>query len=168
MVLGNHESFHVCMTFVVCPLEIVRLTGMPIFMGDGTGCNGYLICAAHVGDYPEQILVIYMKSGKCPICAIPHNQSGDPAATCAPHKMGPVLAALNTLHLVEPGQYKLACLAAGIKPVQQLYWKNLLFLNIFWAITPDILHQLFQGIIQHLILWLCSLLGDEEIDKCYK
>ncbi|KAF8988128.1 hypothetical protein BDQ17DRAFT_1393427 [Cyathus striatus] len=34
-------------------------------------------------------------------------------------------------------------------------------------ITPDILHQLFQGVIKHVIGWVCSAVGDTKIDaKC--
>ncbi|KAG1760406.1 hypothetical protein EDD22DRAFT_980615 [Suillus occidentalis] len=37
-------------------------------------------------------------------------------------------------------------------------------LNIFQAVTPDILHQLYQGLIKHLHGWLAEACGSAEID----
>ncbi|KAH9165378.1 hypothetical protein EDB89DRAFT_1807261, partial [Lactarius sanguifluus] len=38
------------------------------------------------------------------------------------------------------------------------FWESLLLVNIFISITPDILHQMLQGVIKHLITWLtCSM-----------
>jgi hypothetical protein len=34
----------------------------------------------------------------------------------------------------------------------------------FLAITPDVLHQLYQGVIKHLVDWLRQACGDNEID----
>ena len=62
-----------------------------------------------------------------------------------------------------------ACEAARIKPIQQLFWKNLPFVNIFCSITPDILHQLYQGVVKHLISWIQHAYGDAEIDaRCHR
>ncbi|KAJ7495682.1 hypothetical protein B0H11DRAFT_2155917 [Mycena galericulata] len=36
--------------------------------------------------------------------------------------------------------------------------------NIFQAISPDILHRLYQGVIKHLIAWLTECVGEAEID----
>lgn len=45
------------------------------------------------------------------------------------------------------------------------FWERLPFTNIFLSITPDILHQLHQGISKYLIRWLIQFWG-EEIDAC--
>lgn len=44
------------------------------------------------------------------------------------------------------------------------FWKDLPYANPFRSITPDVLHQLYQGIIKHLISWIIEAYGAEEID----
>ncbi|KAG1831486.1 hypothetical protein EV424DRAFT_1342862 [Suillus variegatus] len=51
------------------------------------------------------------------------------------------LAAFKDRNLV----FVCACTAAGIKPIIHPFWEDLPFTNIFRAITPDVLHQLYQG-----------------------
>ncbi|KAK7439988.1 hypothetical protein VKT23_017241 [Stygiomarasmius scandens] len=60
--------------------------------------------------------------------------------------------------------FRQACRGAGIKPIQQPYWKNLPFVNIFQSIAPDVLHQLYQGVLKHLIGWLKTICTPQEID----
>ncbi|KAJ7429549.1 hypothetical protein B0H11DRAFT_2405437 [Mycena galericulata] len=60
--------------------------------------------------------------------------------------------------------YSKACAAAGIKPVVHPFWENLPYTNIFTSITSDILHQLYQGIIKHLIAWIKEVYGEAELD----
>ncbi|KAJ6605728.1 hypothetical protein B0H10DRAFT_2311298 [Mycena sp. CBHHK59/15] len=57
-----------------------------------------------------------------------------------------------------------ACAEAGIKPIYHPFWEGLPYTNIFQAISPDILHQLYQGIVKHLIAWLKACCGEAEID----
>ena len=57
-----------------------------------------------------------------------------------------------------------ACREAGVKPIQHPFWENLLFLNIYQSIAPDILYNLYQGIVKHLISWIWAICGDDEID----
>ena len=52
---------------------------------------------------------------------------------------------------------------AGIKSVQCVFWKNLPYIDIYRSITPDILHQLYQGLLKHLIGWIRAVCGDAEI-----
>lgn len=57
-----------------------------------------------------------------------------------------------------------ACLDAGIKPIFEPYWTDLPFADPFLSITPDILHQLYQGVIKHLVLWVKTAFSESEID----
>ncbi|KAF8266736.1 hypothetical protein EI94DRAFT_1802602 [Lactarius quietus] len=50
------------------------------------------------------------------------------------------------------------------KPVFHPLWKSLPLVNIFVSTTPDILHQLLQGVLKHLIMWLIVTFGPMEID----
>jgi hypothetical protein len=61
-------------------------------------------------------------------------------------------------------EFKKACEEAGIKPIYHPFWEQLPYMHIFCFITPDILHQLYQGVIQHLISWLKGCCRAAEIN----
>ncbi|KAF8906944.1 hypothetical protein CPB84DRAFT_1844079 [Gymnopilus junonius] len=46
------------------------------------------------------------------------------------------------------------------------FWKDLPYTNIHKSITPDVLHQLYQGIFKHLIGWCQRILGEKVLDQC--
>ncbi|KAJ3738205.1 hypothetical protein EV360DRAFT_58335, partial [Lentinula raphanica] len=56
------------------------------------------------------------------------------------------------------------CRNVNLKPVQHPFWETLPYTNIFRSITPDILHQLYQGVMKHLISWLSNICGADEMD----
>jgi len=64
----------------------------------------------------------------------------------------------------DPGGFLIACKNAGVKPVVNPFWKDLPYIHIYCSITPDILHQLYQGIMKHLIRWIIQACGAAEID----
>ena len=53
---------------------------------------------------------------------------------------------------------------AGVKPIIHPFWENLPYCDIHWCITPDILHQLLQGLIKHLTNWIKSAFDANELD----
>ena len=65
--------FHYGKKSIVKPLEVAGREGINLVSGDGAVRRCYLILAAYVGDYPEQVLVSIMKSRNCPICPAPCN-----------------------------------------------------------------------------------------------
>ncbi|KAJ7451993.1 hypothetical protein FB451DRAFT_1524612 [Mycena latifolia] len=162
-VLAN--VFHACMSFILAPLQEPGVTGLPLTSGDGVTRRGHPIYATFVGDYPEQCLVAAIKTGECPTCEVPRDELGeDPEETAFPLRdLERILAALDTLD-EGPAIYAKACAEAGIKPIFRPFWEGLPYTNIFRSISPDILHQLYQGIIKHLISWLKAACGEEEID----
>jgi len=88
---------------------------------------------------------------------------GDRNAARPPRDDTPIREALNC---IKDGVqvFTRACTDAGIKPIQEPFWKNLPFVNIYDSVTPDILHQLYQGFIKHLISWLKTCCGTAELD----
>uniref|UniRef100_D8Q251 Uncharacterized protein n=3 Tax=Schizophyllum commune (strain H4-8 / FGSC 9210) TaxID=578458 RepID=D8Q251_SCHCM len=45
------------------------------------------------------------------------------------------------------------------------FWKSLPFTDIHAAITPDVLHQLYQGVLKHLIAWCNACMSPDELDR---
>ncbi|KAJ3007938.1 hypothetical protein NUW54_g3348 [Trametes sanguinea] len=156
--------FHACMSRVLAPLSSTGISGMYFSSGDGVVRRGHPILATYVGDYPEQLLVTCCKNGECPKCKVPRNDLGDAADTSRPLRdLGEVLDALAAL---DEGSlaFTRACREIGIKAIQDPFWENLPYTNIFVAITPDVLHQLYQGVVKHLVAWLQLAYGPDEMD----
>jgi hypothetical protein len=57
-----------------------------------------------------------------------------------------------------------ACFNTGVKPVYRPFWELLPHCDIYLSITPDVLHQLLQGVMKHLIGWVVSAFGPAEIN----
>ena len=155
--------FHHCMQYIVKPMESARHDGILLVSGDGAVRRCFLILVAYVGDYPEQTLVMLVKNSNCPICPAPCKNIGDWESKLEPCNTQKIIEVLNS---VDRGATKFskACAEVGIKPVQCVFWKNLPFVDIYHSLTPDILHQLYQGILKHLISWIRVACGDAEID----
>jgi hypothetical protein len=73
---------------------------------------------------------------------------------------------LDIYKLANDDAFHAACCEAGLKPVYWPFWEPLLLANIFISITPDILHQLLQGVMKHLVVWLTNprAFGQADID----
>ena len=157
--------FHVCMSQILEPLETVGTDGLPMVSGDGVICQIHPILTVYIGDYPEQVLVTSVKTGECPTCPVPCGSLGD-SQDYDCHDLDEVLAALDSFETVDPHDYANACRDAGIKPIHHPFWQDLPYLHIFCSITPDILHQLYQGVLKHLLKWVKSMFGVIKIDAC--
>lgn len=128
--------------------------------GDGVVRRCHPLLAAFVGDYPEQCLVTCTKH--CPMCPTPQDDLGDDSSLPI-RFLEPVLEALSTVD-DGPNIYSNACKEAGIKPVVHPFWENLPYVHIFQSITPDVLHQLYQGVVKHVVQWISDTFGSAEID----
>jgi hypothetical protein len=154
--------FHSCMRKILQPLELAGVDGVEMVSGDGVVRRCHPILAVFVGDYPEQVLVSCCKYTTCPKCTIPVDKLGD-NCTSRLRDLGAILNALSTLD-DDLTAYNLNCANAGIKPVSEPFWQHLPYVNIYRSITSDILHQLYQGIVKHLLSWLKEAFDPIEID----
>ncbi|KAG1820104.1 hypothetical protein EV424DRAFT_1472488 [Suillus variegatus] len=127
------------------------LDGIVMKSGDGILCHGHPLFSCFIGDYPEQVLATGVKATE----SMPH-----------PFEMRNLDAVLDALAAIdhEDIEFVHACREAGIKPIIHPFWEPLPYTNIFQAITPDVLHQLYQGLIKHLLGWLAEAFGAAEID----
>lgn len=152
------------MRFILEPLTTLGISGLHLTSGDGAVRDCHPILAAYIGDYPEQVLITCVKTGECPTCPIPRKGIGDPDLVQPPRDIEEILDAIEVLDYSDPQDFNRACKSVGIKPIQRPFWQHLPFLNIYRSITPDLLHQLYQGNIKHLLGWLREACGEDEID----
>ncbi|KAJ3818442.1 hypothetical protein F5880DRAFT_1491390 [Lentinula raphanica] len=153
--------FHACMGSLLRPLRSAGINGVVLASGDGIKRRCHPILAAYVGDYPEQILVTCGYSGNSPVCLVEKGSLGD--YPCTADLRDPVVA-VEAAKSIGTDEWTQLCVDANIKPVQHPFWEDLPYTNIFAAVTPDILHQLYQGVMKHLILWITNIVGAAEIN----
>ena len=160
--------FHACLHRIMKPLVDIGVHGMVMKDGMGTARRVHPILAAFVGDYPEQVLVTGVKYTECPKCTVSPEELGKKDATSTPRNMLDIRAALLLVN-GNLKDYKAACEAAGIKPIYP-FWAELPYADIFQSITPDILHQLHQGLFRHIFSWIFhpNAYGAAEIDARFR
>ncbi|KAF8261683.1 hypothetical protein EI94DRAFT_1888976 [Lactarius quietus] len=96
----------------------------------------------------------------------------DPWGLCVPTALeaaptwGTPLASISELHSGRWWWYKFKEAWDALNPTYHLFWEGLPFTNIFLSITPDVLHQLHQGIAKHLVCWLAQLRSEEINTQC--
>ncbi|KAG6905733.1 hypothetical protein DXG01_001083 [Tephrocybe rancida] len=162
--------YHACMKHALKPLESAGINGVFMTTGDSLMRCFHPIVACVVTDYPEQYLTACTYNGECPTCPAPRNSLGDHDKDTPPglHDLSSILEILDSFE-TDPAGFLQACKGAGIKPIVDPYWKDLPYVHIYRSITPDILHQLYQGILKHLIHWVIDTHGAPEIDaRCQR
>src|ERR1700677_5065598 len=156
--------FHSCMHRVLLPLESYGETGIAMATGDGIWYRCHPILATFIGDYPEQSLVACTSNGRCPKCMVPRDEIG--SGSRFPLRNFGDAVRIYSLSDHNPTAFHAACRNASLKPTYHPFWESLPFTNIFLSITPDILHQLHQGILKHMVTWLAELRCDEIDTRC--
>jgi hypothetical protein len=162
--------FHSCLQHILHPLVDAGVHGIAMSDGMGTICRVHPLLAVYIGDYPEQVLVTGIKTGECPKCDVSRKELGN--IPQEPSKARDILSVHDALCKFDTGSYREfvdACKAVRIKPIAKPFWHQLPFVDIFQSITPDILHQLLQGVFKHMISWLDQAYGSAEIDaRCQR
>ena len=158
---ASQNLFHACMQQILCPLEKAGAEGVQMKSSDGLVRQCHPILAVYAGDHPEQSLISCTTG--CPK-GTPSGPLGE-NIPCHPCDVDDILEALDEYDLVEqPREYAAWCCSLGIKPVLDPFWKTLPYCDIYQSITPNVLHQLHQGVTKHLISWLQSAFGTSELD----
>lgn len=149
--------FHACMQNALGPISLHGETGIEMKSGDGVWRRCHPIFAIFVGDYPEQFLVTCTYNGRCPKCKVPLGQLGKNETF--PRRVQST--AIDAYHLCDgdPHVFNRACREAGVKPVFHPFWETFPLTDIFLSITPDILHQMLQGMVKRLVGWLIQIYG---------
>ena len=146
------------------PLQKAGFEGTAMTSGDGNTCWCHPIFALFMGNYPEHILDTGVRMGQCPWCECPKDDLEDGEEEYEYRGLGKILDALSAFDDLDTQIFVHVCSDAGIKPVVLPFWENLPYTNIYQSITPDVLPQLYQGVIKHLLVWVKSAFGEAEID----
>lgn len=165
--LRNYEIFHRSMAIVLDPLKKAGKDGVEMVSGDGAVRWVYPLLATYVADYPEQCLVTCSKYGTCPKC----RQSSEDLEVPTP---GSPRKAKLTYEIIQEarsagyknpsGIYK-ECMSQDVAGAwYEPFWVGFPLTDIHRCIAPDILHQLYQGVLKHLVEWIQKVVGAHELD----
>ncbi|KAI9446288.1 hypothetical protein H4582DRAFT_2108003 [Lactarius indigo] len=161
--------YHTCLSEIVSPIIKPGRNGVTMASADSISRRCHPIFACFIGDYPEQVLVTCMKTGECAQCPEPCDKLGDTGPEI-PTGWRDLHTLLDVLHNFDddPAAFFESCKELGVKPVTEPFWKDLPYAHIYRSITPDILHQLYQGVMKHMIHWTTEIFGAAEIDaRCH-
>ncbi|KAH9015557.1 hypothetical protein EDB84DRAFT_1633781 [Lactarius hengduanensis] len=157
--------YHACMRRILEPLVSAGKNGVFMSTAGGLVHRNHPILASFIGDYPEQVLATCSIYGDCPVCGTSKDDLGDfkPDDVPPPRELDGFLAALGSFWADSAG-FLQTCSEIRMKPVPQPFWLGLPHLNIYRLITPDVLHQLYQGVVKYLKSWVIEACGPAEID----
>jgi hypothetical protein len=158
--------FHDSLKVILEPLKLAGKDGMEVVGGDGCIRKVYPILACYVADYPEQCLVSCTKYGTCFKCKRP----SDELALRTPGENRTQQWTLRVLRQAAASsktlnQFHGKCQVLDVSgAVEHPFWEDLPYCDIHLAITPDVLHQLYQGVFKHMVSWCSDLMHPTELD----
>lgn len=161
--------FHAAMRTILEPLRDAASTGTHLKSSNGEVRDCYPVLAVYAADYPEQALVTCTRSGsRCPKCDVGK-------AAFSSGKAGTARDPLDSLNTIREANGLNSMSATddflrpyGLNYVPEPFWADWPYSDIHQAITPDILHQLYQGMVKHLTAWACKIVGEDELDARFK
>ncbi|KAJ7020868.1 hypothetical protein C8F04DRAFT_1403295 [Mycena alexandri] len=160
----NQKLFHRSMRLILEPLIAAGKSGIEVTGGDGCVRRVFPILASYVADYPEQCLVGCAKYGTCPKCqrsaaVLQDPEPGTPRST--EWTLGVIAAAEQQK---TENQFHDYCMEQEVAAIHKPFWQGFPLTNLATSLTPDVLHQLYQGVFKHLVGWCQSLMTPEELD----
>lgn len=155
------------MRHVMSPLFTAGRDGVEMTSADGAVRQVHPILASYVADFPEQCMVTCSKSGTCPKCQVDAEHLSDGNI----HLLRTNAWTLGVMRdarasTSSTAQYFKTCMQEEVSGyTYRPFWDELPFCDIHFAITPDVLHQLYQGVLKHIITWCQQILTKEEFDR---
>ncbi|EPQ50210.1 hypothetical protein GLOTRDRAFT_50901 [Gloeophyllum trabeum ATCC 11539] len=163
----TQRLFHESMRHILKPLKDAGQQGVEMICGDGAVRRVHPILACYVADYPEQILVTCSKSGTCPKCRCRNQDLGDPETSPLRTKEWTTgIMSEARSETTTDREYSRYCMNHDVSgAIQEPFWQDFPFCDIHICITPDVLHQLYQGVFKHILEWCTSMMDEKELDR---
>ncbi|KAG9127155.1 hypothetical protein FRC07_000413 [Ceratobasidium sp. 392] len=156
------DLVHWAMEAMLAPLKEVFEDGVKMWCADDWLRRVFPIVAAYLADWPEQNLMSCTSEGSCPICKTKQAGRGDQAKPGKPRNRNETLKVISNYFI---WKNKKELTDKGLKTVWP-WWAKLPDVNLATCFTPDLLHQLYQGIFKtHMVWWLQYLVGVTELDQ---
>ncbi|KAJ1304180.1 hypothetical protein OPQ81_008580 [Rhizoctonia solani] len=162
----RHKLVHDAMAILMAPLKHATKDGVVMECADGRQRRIYPIPAAFEGDWPEQCGMASADEGGCPVCEQDYDHWSDYPNLAVLRSPNGTLAALRAYLQSDkdPGELQ----ALRLKPWWP-WWASIPYMNFHASIMPDLLHQLYQGMIKtHIIPWTKKAFGAHIVDKCFR
>ena len=160
--------FHESMRIILEPLREAGINGIDLTSSDGSIRLVFPILTCYVADYPEQCLVACTKYGTCPKCRVSAEHLEDPHPTEKRTQKWTedIIREGKNQANGSPQKLHAYCMSFDVSGgVYRHFWEGFPLCEIHSSITPDILHQLYQGVFKHLVNWCQTILTPQELDR---
>ncbi|KAJ6564347.1 hypothetical protein B0H19DRAFT_941521 [Mycena capillaripes] len=163
----GYQLFHDCMRTMLQVLKVAGRDGVTMDCADGFVRKMYLILAAYIADYPEQCLVCCCGENSCPGCTCSPKCRGHtrPQAEWRCHT-----ETLRILAEQAMGEYPTEFVDQNLRAINP-FWADLPHCEIFRCMTPDLLHELHNGVFgDHVVKWTTKAMSGEtaEVDRRFR
>ncbi|KAG2156833.1 uncharacterized protein EDB93DRAFT_1101256 [Suillus bovinus] len=146
------QLFYYTMWMVTSSLHAEALTNrIELISEDGAVHLRFPVLTAYVADYPEQALVMCTCYAQmCPKCFVTEDELGDHIPGDPQHQKESIHTICHASQQVTKARAEAAARDHGLNLILDPFWIGLLHCNIHDTITPDILHQIYQGLVKHI------------------
>ncbi|KAJ7290123.1 hypothetical protein C8J57DRAFT_1164296 [Mycena rebaudengoi] len=168
----GHQLFHDCMRAIFEPLKVAGRNGVWMDCADGFVRKMFPILAVYIADYPEQCLVVGCRENSCPRCLVSPKSRGDTISSPWRNPQETLTALVEEANGQSPSEFR----DQNLRPINP-FWSNLPHCDIFSCMTPDLLHELHNGVFgDHIVNWTTTAAGGtggtkagtEEIDLRFR
>ncbi|KAJ6582767.1 hypothetical protein B0H10DRAFT_1926495 [Mycena sp. CBHHK59/15] len=162
-----HQLFHDCMRVMLEPLKAAGNDGVRMDCADGFVRMMFPILSAYIADYPEQCLVACCRENSCPRCLVPPKKRGEPINST----LRDPDETLRVLKEQSRGEYPSEFVDQNLRPINP-FWADFPHCDIFSCMTPDILHELHNGVFgDHIVSWATDAIPGKsamELDRRFQ